>query len=224
MSPIEIGRDAAAERAARELAEAGYQHEPFTDWVVRVVQQFFGDLLDPLGSGDATSAGISALIIVAVVAALGGLLFWSARRATRSRAATARDVFGDHVLTAAEHRALAERHAAEGRFAEAVRERLRAIARTLEERAILDPRPGRTAGELAQEAAAALPVLAGEFHAAARVFDDVTYGEAEGTPAGYATLRDLDERLKTTRPGTPAVAASSAASASTVPGPPERPR
>jgi hypothetical protein len=53
---------------------------------------------------------------------------------------------GARQLSAADHRSLADRAAAEGRFADAVRERLRAVVRELEARGVLDPRPGRTAG------------------------------------------------------------------------------
>jgi hypothetical protein len=53
---------------------------------------------------------------------------------------------GSAVLTAQAHRELAEAAAGEGRWADAVRERLRAVVRELESRGALDPRPGRTAG------------------------------------------------------------------------------
>ena len=62
---------------------------------------------------------------------------------------------------------------------------------------IVDSTPGRTAGELAAEAGRALPALAAELTAAARVFDDVTYGEVPGTAEAYGILRDrLDDRLR----------------------------
>ncbi|WP_449066361.1 DUF4129 domain-containing protein, partial [Planomonospora algeriensis] len=59
---------------------------------------------------------------------------------------------------------------------------LRAVARDLEERAVVEELPGRTADELAAEAGRALPGFAGELAEAARLFDDVTYGDLPGTP------------------------------------------
>jgi hypothetical protein len=126
------------------------------------------------------------------------LLLWQVRRARRSAALTDPAMFGEGRLSAAEHRAEAERLAAAGRWAEAIRERLRAIARDLEDRAIVDPLPGRTAHELAEAAGRRLPELAAHLTAAAGLFDDVTYGEADGTPDGYATLAALDERISGT--------------------------
>ncbi|WP_338022801.1 DUF4129 domain-containing protein [Allosalinactinospora lopnorensis] len=103
-------------------------------------------------------------------------------------------------LTAADHRAAADTHAATGEYAAAIRERLRAIARELEERAILPPRPGRTATELAAEAAATLPPQRDALYRAAAVFNDIAYGERPATADGDRFLRELDERLRETRP------------------------
>jgi hypothetical protein len=58
---------------------------------------------------------------------------------------------GSPALSAQGHRELAEAAAREGRWADAVRERLRAVVRDLESRGALDPRPGRTAGEVARD-------------------------------------------------------------------------
>ncbi|WP_205315327.1 DUF4129 domain-containing protein, partial [Nonomuraea lactucae] len=46
----------------------------------------------------------------------------------------------------------------------------------------------------------ALPGFADELAAAARSFDDVTYGGVPGTRAAYDAMRDLDERLRVARP------------------------
>jgi hypothetical protein len=86
---------------------------------------------------------------------------------------------------------------AAGQWAEAIRERLRAIARDLEERVILDPRPGRTADELAREAGAVLPVDLGP---GVQVFDEVWYGDRPGTAEGYQLLKDLDEAVRKAKP------------------------
>jgi len=196
VNPVDIGRAEAQRRAAAELAESQYQHESPFNRIIRSILRFFGDLLDR--TGDEGGGRVALIVIVMILVGLAALLLWQAGRATRFGAMAGEDVFGNGEHTAAEHRAHAERLAAEGRWAEAIRERLRAMARDLEERAIVDALPGRTAHELAGTAGRELPALAADLNAAADLFDDVTYGEADGTPEGYARLTRLDERLRGT--------------------------
>jgi hypothetical protein len=73
------------------------------------------------------------------------------------------------------------------------------------------PRPGRTASELAAEAALALPGSGPGLREAARLFDDVRYGGRSGTLAGYQRVADLDTSLAAAR--APSVAAVSTAGA-----------
>ena len=72
--------------------------------------------------------------------------------------------------------ALADRLAAEGRYAEAIRERLRAIVRDLVDHRAVEHRPGWTITELAGAAAAARPAVDAPLGEAARIFSDVWYG------------------------------------------------
>jgi hypothetical protein len=72
---------------------------------------------------------------------------------------------------------LADRLAAEGRFAEAIRERLRAIVRDLVDHAVVENRPGWTVTELATAASRARPAVAGPLDSAARLFSDIWYGQ-----------------------------------------------
>ncbi|MEV4378625.1 DUF4129 domain-containing protein [Streptosporangium sp. NPDC049644] len=202
-SPIDIGREEARRRAIQELLGAEYAKEPLVDRLWRGVNQFLGDLLDQESAGVVGSLAARAVLIVIVIG-IAVAVFLVARRTARSTSARAGGLFGgDRRLTAAEHREAAERLAAEARWAEAVRERLRAVARDLEDRVIVDSTPGRTAGELAAEAGLALPALAAELAAAARVFDDVTYGEVPGTPEAYRVMCALDEHLRAARPASP---------------------
>ncbi len=130
----------------------------------------------------------------------------------RRRPAPAPVLFDDRPRSAAEHRAAAEAHAAQGHWNQAVQERMRAVVRALEERALLDPRPGRTADEAAAEAGRALPTHTDRLHAAARDFDDVTYGGRSATQDTYRRITALDGDLERTRP---ALAASGAPSTDT---------
>ena len=81
-----------------------------------------------------------------------------------------------------------------------MRERLRAVVRDLEARGLLDPRPGRTAGEVARDAGAAVPALAEDLRRASIVFDEVWYGGRTADAGSYALLVDVDTRAAAARP------------------------
>ncbi|MFG1942051.1 DUF4129 domain-containing protein [Nonomuraea sp. NPDC048826] len=198
MSPI--GREEAAERAARELLGPQYAQEPLFDRLMRYARQFINDLLDATAGGGTAGGILAAIVILLLLVSVAVLITWQVRRAGRRRAAPSGELFDDRRLTAAEHRQAAERFAAESRWTEAIQERLRAIARDLEERALVDGMPGRTADELAAEAGLALPPFAADLTAAARSFDEVTYGGVPGTSAAYDFMTALDTRLATARP------------------------
>jgi hypothetical protein len=204
MVPDPIGRDQARELARRELDKPIYHRDEPS-----VLDKFFakvGDWLDsllrhasPHGAGGGGGGVIAMIVIVVLILAVIGLVLWWARGGRNTK--SARDALLDGALsTAKNHRSLAEAHAAAGEWAEAIRERLRAIARSLEERVILEPRPGRTADELALEAGLALPEQAEELVLGVRVFDDVWYGDRPGTAEGYERLKRLDERLQAAKP------------------------
>ncbi|MEV0824249.1 DUF4129 domain-containing protein [Nonomuraea rubra] len=198
MSPID--REEAARRAAGELLKPEYEKEALFDRIYRYVTQFLGDLLDAATGGGATGGIIAAVLITLILLGLVALIAWRLRKTARKNALAPGALFGARALTAAEHRQAAERLAQEGRWTQAIQERLRAIARDLEERALVDGMPGRTADELAAEAAVSLPAFAQELAAAARSFDDVTYGGVMGTRETYETMTGLDERLRQARP------------------------
>jgi hypothetical protein len=133
------------------------------------------------------------LIILAVLIVVAVRI---ARRTMRTNRGGEHALFDSHELTAAQHRATAEQYAAEGNWAAAIRHRLRAVARQLEEDGVLNPVPGRTATELAVDAGTALPDLGGELMQAATAFNDVTYGERPGTESAYRMISELDHHLR----------------------------
>jgi hypothetical protein len=155
---------------------------------------------DPQGAASHGSGGgiLGLVLILAAILAIAALGLWWMRRHRNAR--SAREALLQKPSSAAEHRTAAERLAAEGRWAEAIRERLRGIARDLEERAILEPRPGRTADELAAEAAPALPEHAAGLVQGVRIFDDVWYGGRPGTQEGYTFLTSLEEQVRRAKP------------------------
>ncbi|QZT63155.1 DUF4129 domain-containing protein [Mycolicibacterium austroafricanum] len=208
MSTIDIDRDAAQEAAQNELAKSIYPKpspmDMLYDWIEQLLYRLTASAAKFPG-GWYTVAVLLVLLVVAVVVAVR-----IARRAMRSDRSTGPALFGDHILSAAEHRATAERHASSGDWAPAVRHRVRAIARQLEENGVLDPVPGRTATELARAAGRALPALAGELSTAAETFNDVTYGEQPATESQYRMIAALDDHLGSRTPSSVAVHADAA--------------
>ena len=73
---------------------------------------------------------------------------------------------------------------------------MRAIVRELETRGVLDPRPGRTAAEVAREAGGLVPSVAGELRGGARVFDEIWYGGRPATAGADAAMREADQRVR----------------------------
>jgi Domain of unknown function (DUF4129) len=84
---------------------------------------------------------------------------------------------------------LADRLAAEGRYAEAVRERLRGIVRELVDAGVVEHRPGYTITELAAAASRARPSVRIPLDAASLLFSDIWYGQRPATAAHDARMR-----------------------------------
>jgi Domain of unknown function (DUF4129) len=202
-APPPPDRDQARELARRELRKQIY-HRDRPSFLDRVMQKI-GDWLNSLfhrlpGQQTGGHGGWTALVVLVVLLVLVAVAIWWRIGNVRRNAAGREGLFDDAPSTAADHRGAAQRHAAAGEWPEAIRERLRAIARDLEERVIVQPRAGRTADELAAEAGAALPGHADELAVGVRIFDDVWYGGREGDADGYRRLTELDGRLRTARP------------------------
>jgi hypothetical protein len=195
----ELTRDGARADAERELAKRIY-HLDDPSWLERVVEavlEWLGRLVSAAigltlgGAGGLVLLGVIVLVI-AIAARLGfGPL--RVRDLLTDRRAGAR------TRTAADYRAEAAALAQRGAWRDAVRARFRAVIRELEERGVMDPRPGRTAGEVAREAGLAVPAIAGQLRAGADVFDEIWYG---GRPAGepsYRRITEVDEAVRGSR-------------------------
>ncbi|MFI1013385.1 DUF4129 domain-containing protein [Streptomyces sp. NPDC020965] len=198
--PVDTPRVPAREAAERELSKPMY-HENEPNLLQRAIDRFWdwvGDLLSA-ASGAAPGGLLGILVIILAVIGLAAALRWRLGP-PRATPRTTDSLFDDIPRSAAEHRAAADAHATAGRWNQAVQERMRAVVRSLEERAILDPRPGRTADEAAAEGARALPDHSSGLHSAARQFDDVTYGGRTADQRAYLRLRDLDLALDRAKP------------------------
>jgi Domain of unknown function (DUF4129) len=191
---IDIDRDAAHEAAQGELGKPIYPKASLTERLMDWINDMLYRLADAgasLPGGWLTLSVLFILLAIAIVVAVR-----IARRAMRTNRGGGKALFGEHQLSAAEHRATAEQYAAAGNWSAAIRHRLRAVARQLEENDILDPVPGRTATELARDAGRVIPNLAPELRRAADAFNDVTYGERPGTESAYRMIAELDDHLR----------------------------
>lgn len=197
-APLEVTRDEGRRRAIEELSDPLYgEHEPsIIDRFLAWVEEWLSSLLTA-GEGFLPGQVWAALLLLVVVIAVVVLIVYL--RPTRNRRLDAL-VHEGTVRSATDHRASADRHETAGEFAQAVTERLRAISVDLEDRTIIAPRAGRTATELADEAAGVLPGQAEGLREGARIFNDVVYGDRVATPESARTLRELDVRLSAARP------------------------
>ncbi len=190
-----LTREGAQRDARRELLRPQYAEArpPLLVRALQAVLRALGRLLDSVPGVPGGRGGVVLLllllaaVVVVVLVRLGPL--------ARDRAAAGALDDGQR-LTAAGHREAAERAAAEGRWADAVRERLRAVVRDLEARGVLDARPGRTAGEVALDGGAALPAAADDLRRAASVFDEVWYGGRPADAGSYDVLVEVDRRVR----------------------------
>ncbi|PVU82086.1 hypothetical protein DDP54_02635 [Cellulomonas sp. WB94] len=195
--PVTPGADEARSWLEDELLDPVYHRsrsllQRFLDWLQ---QQFEGAPRFGAPSLVVAAVVVGVLLVVAVLA------FWVAgpvRRSRRVRAAGALRA-GDDRRTAAELRAAADEAANQGRWGLAVAERFRAIVRDLEQRTVLDDRPGRTADEAVDAAAARLPELDADLRRAARRFDDVVYGDGPADATDDTWLRGLDDSVARAR-------------------------
>ena len=194
-----LDREAAQRAARHELSKQGYQ-DAKPPWTYRLINWVFEQISKALSKATEVVPGgaLGLVLIVLLVAGLIALVVWRSRPSGLGRGDQA--LFGvGTATTAEEHRARAEQAAAAGRWADAVRERLRAVARELETRGVLDPRPGRTADELAREAGRAVAAVAAPLERGVRVFDDVWYGGRTADAASYAVLVEVDSVVREAR-------------------------
>jgi hypothetical protein len=185
-SPSPLTRTGAQRDAQHELSKAIYHRgdDPLPVRAVRAFGRVVDHFLNKAFAGGISGSG-GALALALLVAVVVIVVIWRVG-VPRATAAAGGVLPSGRPVRAADHRALSEHAAAAGDWDTAVLERMRAVARELEERGILEPRAGRTATELAGEAGQRLPLAADELRSAAQTFNDVVYG---GIEAGTTDLQ-----------------------------------
>ncbi len=195
----DLAREAARDLARQELQDSRYD-EAQPSLVVRLLGKAIDavrDLFDQ-ASGNLPGGRGGLVLVLLVLVALVVLVLLRVRP-SRSGATGGAVFAAGRALTAAEHRSLADDLASRGELAEAVRERLRAIVRELESRGVLDPRPGRTADEVAREAGRLVPALAEPLRRGTTTFDEIWYGGRDADRASYEVLVEVDRLVTSTR-------------------------
>jgi hypothetical protein len=193
--PPPITRDGARDAARLEVSKPAYHHgDPsIAQRVIRWVLHRVGDALSAAAQ-HSPGKGIGLFVIVVLLALIVTVVAIRVGRIRRTASAVG-EILGETTRTAADHRVLARQYAARSQYADAVREWLRATTRELEERGVLDPRPGRTAAELCADASIALPGIADDVRLASATFERVWYGGKTATADDEQTLRRLDELI-----------------------------
>lgn len=201
-----------AEEARRwaedELSRSVYDQEPT---LLERAWQWFVDLLDSIFATDIPAPPnlVPVIVVLGAAALLAVVIYLAGPLRSRRRAGQASHaVFDDPHATSTDLTEAADAAAARGDWSLAVLMRFRAIIRSLDERAIVEDRPGITAHEASTAAAAALPGCAAGLHWAGRLFDDVRYGDVRPGRDEDAQLRELAGQVERSRVAAPAAAAT----------------
>jgi len=92
--------------------------------------------------------------------------------------------------------ALADRLAAEGRYAEAIRQRLRDTVTDLTRAGVVTPEPGTTAAEITAAAATGRPAVGAALTGATGLFSRVWYGSQPAGPTDDEQMRHLTAEVR----------------------------
>ena len=204
--PVDPDAPVAQRWLIRELAKSPYQQskpgplqdllDRFLDWLQSLLPR-----TGPSGALPDLSGLLPALLVLGVIVLLvvAFVVFGVPRLNRRSRGTG--ELFGDDDERDADTlRRDARRAAAEGDWATAVVELFRALARRLDERAVISSFPGTTARGFAQRAGEAFPAAADRLAACAVDFDAVRYLDAPGAAEQWERIQALEAELHDARP------------------------
>lgn len=185
--PVQPDEPTARQWLERELGKPGYQDLEVPD--------LSSDPGWTVAGGPWTLVAAGLVLVVIVV-----LVYMGLPRRRQQGAGGSGTVFDDAPGNSGQLRRRAGELAAGGSWSQALREMFRALVRGLQERTLVDERPGLTADEAAREAATTLPGLAPELAAAAVAFDRVVFGRQPAGEADYRRMAELEDRVRHTRP------------------------
>lgn len=182
-----------------ELSKPVYS--PQRDWLSELEDWFYEHVLGPLLRNASTVPGalLTILVVALAVVVVIALLRFRTRRRQPARGGD-EGVLGDSTLTAAQLRASAAAAAARGDNTAAYLDYFRAIARGGQERVVVSADPGATAHEIGEALGVPFPQERAGLRSAAASFDQFRYAEVLAAAADVAAVRDLEERIRVSRP------------------------
>lgn len=198
--PVVPDRDTAREWLGSELQRPEYaERESLLSRLLSWVLDLLGRVDWPDASMSGPQLGIAIVVLALVVLGIAWLVAGPVQLG-RSSSGSAEVLDTDDDRTAKQMRAAADAAAGSQDWRTAAVERFRAVVRSLEERVIIEPRPGRTAQEAAADAGVRLPAQASGLRTGADLFDGIEYGDRVATAADDAALRALDTEVTAARP------------------------
>lgn len=201
--PLTPDGDEARSWAEQELADPVYAAAEPTplDRIAQAIGEFLSRLFNPeIPAAFGPSLAVIAAVVVGILI-LVAFLVWGMPRIVRRAPGRDAALFGtDDVRSAAELRRDAASHAERGEWADAIIVRVRAMARALAERGIVDTPPGATVHAFSRAASRPFPASAGDLERVADAFDDVRYLRRPGTPELYELVATADDALAAARP------------------------
>jgi hypothetical protein len=198
--PVQPDREEARRWAAEELSKREYR-DAAPGWLETLWRQFL-DWLQSVTDGQSLAGGPPVAPLIGLgIALLVAVAIILARPRLNARRRASKEIFdAEAATTAADYRARASAAAARGDWAAAVVEQFRAVVSSAEDRAVLDPQPGRTADEAAGQLTRAFPAAGDKLGAAARMFDAVRYGHGSAQASDHAAMVELDSTLERLTP------------------------
>jgi hypothetical protein len=171
------------------------------------------------GVFDIVSPGLLLLILMAGAALVGALWYWwpawvprrwprlpRFKRRSKVKKTKEKPAKTEALITPAEPEeaepvpvgdlSLADRLAAEGRYAEAIRQRLRVTLGELIAARLVPPQPGWTAAELAGIASGQRPTVATPLGGATELFSEIWYGDRPAQQAHDQHMRALTDQVR----------------------------
>lgn len=175
-----------------ELSKPRYEKRNLLDRVTEWIARAFSQAV----ASDGRVSWVKLLIALAIFAALAAGVVWLIARTRRTRRGSGEEQpIIDRTITAADHRANAQRAFAVGKYAEVVISTFRAVATAGVESGVVEDRPASTAHEVTTQLGAAFPDARAETEHIGALFDEAAYGERSITHAEAERALEWERRL-----------------------------